>query len=167
LGFDEQMIIQLLFQWLNTFILCGVLTYVLYKPVKEFLRKRAERIKAEIDAAETAMKEAAGLKASYETKLKDIDKERAEILDAARLQAANKETQIVSAAKQEADTIKNRAMNDIDLERQKAKEEIKRQIIEVSALMAKKFVSANIDAKTQAQLIDEAIAELGDARWLS
>ena len=167
LSFDIDFLKDVAFQLLNTGILCAVLTYLLYKPVKNFLAARRERIEGQITSAETQLKEANEMKVMYEEKLKSIDKEKEAILGEARNRALKREQEIIAEAKREAETLKNRAMVDIQREQEKAKDEIKKQIIEVSSLMAGKFVAASIDQNEQNKLVDEVISDLEEVKWLS
>lgn len=165
--FDTPMLINMAMQWVNTAIMCGILSYFLYQPVKKFMKTRADRIKNQLDTAETNLKSSQDLKADYERKLKEIDKERSEILDKARAQALAKSEQIVAEAKHEAQNLKNRAALDIQREIENAKDEMRKQMIEISSLVASRYISTNIDQTTQSRLLDEVIADLGDTTWLS
>lgn len=167
MGFDKQFLIQLGFQLLNTAVLCFILTKLLYKPVKKFLADRKEKIAKQIDNAQAQLSDAEKLKAEYEMKLRDIEKERDEILDEARSRGKQREQQIISEAKQEAETLKSRAMLDIQREQEKAKDEIKKQIIEVSSLVASRFIASSMDEATQNKLVDEVISDLGEVKWQS
>lgn len=162
---DEQLLYSLLFQLLNTLILFIVLSWILYKPVLRALNKRKERIETQISDAQSKFTQADALKFEYELKLADIEKEKASILNQARARAKENEAQIISQAKQEAESIKNRALLDIQREQEKAKEQVRTQIIEVSSLLASKFISKNIDLAEQDKLIDDAIKDLGDVKW--
>lgn len=164
---DQQFLIQIGIQLLNTIIMCAGLSYLLYKPVTKYLNARKERIAGQIDSAEKRLSDAEKLKEQYESKLKEIDKERNEILEESRIRAAQREQQIISEAKKEADSIRQRAMLDIEREQEKAKDDIKHQIIEISSLMASHFIEASIDEKQQNKLVDEVISDLGDVKWLS
>ena len=121
----------------------------------------------QIDSAAIQLEEAEKLKAEYEAKLKEIDSEREEILSSARSAAKQRESEIISDANKEAKIIKDRAMLDIQREQEKAKDEIRKQIIEVSALMASRFISASMNEEQQNQLLGNAIEELEDVKWLS
>ena len=46
-------------------------------------------------------------------------------------------------------------------------DDVKKEIIMVSTLMANKLVAAAIDKDTQDTLIDETLREIGDETWLS
>jgi len=161
------MLKDLAFQLLNTCILCAVLSYLLYKPVKNMLASRKDKIENQISSAETQLAEATKMKALYEEKLKAVDKEKDIILSDARSKAVQREQEIIAEAKAEAEALKNRAMVDIQREQEKAKDEIKKQIIEVSSIMASRFVAASINQKEQDKLVNEVISDLEEVKWLS
>lgn len=165
LTLDQSFLIDVAWQLLNTVILCGVLSFLLYKPVLKFMEKRRERIQNQLDTADEKLTDAGRLKAEYEKKLREINTEREEILSMARTRAAQREQEIISQAKKEAETLKNRAMTDIQREQEKAKDEMKKQIIEISSAMASRFIKASIDESEQKKLADEVISELGDVKW--
>ena len=57
------------------FFLFLALSYLLFNPVRKMLKDRQEKIATDIDTALADKKDAAALKAEYEAKLKNIDKE--------------------------------------------------------------------------------------------
>ncbi|HHY52738.1 MAG TPA: ATP synthase F0 subunit B, partial [Clostridiales bacterium] len=58
LNLDKQLLIQMAIQAVNVLLLTGVLAFLLYKPVKQFMAQRRERIAAEIEAAQKDRAEA-------------------------------------------------------------------------------------------------------------
>jgi F-type H+-transporting ATPase subunit b len=164
-GLDLQTLISIGIQLLNGIILAVALSFILYTPVKEFMRKRSERIRSEMDDAEATMLKANELIAEYERKLREIDRERMEIIEAARLKAADESKIILEEAKREADEIKKRSLDSVAQDKKRLKEELRLYIIELAFLIANKYVTHNIDDETQDKLIEEAIAQLEDARW--
>lgn len=162
---DQQTLIQVAIQIINTIILCFALSKLLYKPVTNFLNARKERIAEQIDTAEIRLSEAEALKAEYESKLKDIETEKNSILEQARAQANINSRQIISDAKTEAENIHTRAMTDIKREEEKAKDEIKKQIIEVSSLVSGKFIAAKMTEEEKNKLVDDAISGLEGVEW--
>lgn len=165
LTLDSQLIYSVIIQLISISILCLILSKILYKPVTEFLQKRRERIENAINEANQKLTDADSLKAEYEIKLKEIEKEKATILEEARIRAKQNEATIIEEAKKEAEAIKNRAMVEIQREQDKAKEEIRLQIIEVSSLVASKFIAKNIDEAEQSKLVEQVIADLGEVKW--
>lgn len=165
LNLNIQLLYGVILQLTATGILCFILSKILYKPVTNFLEKRKNRIANNINEANKKLSQADELKFEYEIKLKEIEKEKASILENARTSAKENEAKIIADAKKEADAIKNRGLLDIKREEEKAKEDIKIQIIEISSLLASKFISKNIDENEQNQLIDKVIADLEEVKW--
>lgn len=165
LTLDSSLLLGVAFQLISTFILFGIIAKFFYKPVINFLEKRKQKIENDIKEAGEKLSQADSLKFEYEVKLKEIEKEKTSILDEARSRAKQNEAKIIEEAKKEAEAIKNRAMLDIEREQEKAKEDVRVQIIEVASLLANKFISKSIDEKEQKELIDSVIADLGEVKW--
>ena len=166
IGFDAQLLWDLGMQLFNTFLIVILLYYILHKPVTAMLEKRKQGIAKNIDDAKAAKADAIELKAHYE-EITKIDEEAAEILKEARAKALAREEQIIAEARKEADEIRAKAASDIRLEKERVKDEMKAQMIDVSTLMASKFVTLSLDEAKQNEIIDEVIKEMGDVQWLS
>ena len=111
--------------------------------------------------------EAIAFKAEYDEKLKNAEKEVDGILSEGRKKALKRENEIVEEAKAEAVRILERADREIELEKSKMKDEVKKEMVAVASVMAGKIIAASIDTDKQAQLIDEALNEMGDNTWRS
>ena len=55
---DFQTLSGIVIQLINGIILAAALSYILYKPVQEFMRRRTERIQSKLDDAEAMMAKA-------------------------------------------------------------------------------------------------------------
>ena len=148
-GLDEQTFIQIGMQLLNAIVLAFALAFILYKPVKEFLDKRSEGIQGKINDADATMAKAKELIAEYENKIKDIEKERLDILEEARLQTINERELIIEEANKEAEEIKKRSIEGASLEKKKLQEESRLYIIELASLMAERYIVENIGNEEQ------------------
>ena len=144
-----------------------IMSYFLFNPAREFLQKRQEKIRAELEDAKNNQEESRALKAEYDEKLKNIDKEAESILADARKRALANENRIIAAAKEEAAAIIERAREEAKLEKQKMADEVKKEIVAVAVLMAGKVVASTVDVAIQDSLIDETLKEIGDSTWLS
>ena len=71
----------------------------------------------------------------------------------------------VSYSREEAGRIIKRADNEIELEKKKAADDMKKEMIAVATMMAGKVVSASIDTDIQESLVDETLNEMGDNTW--
>ncbi|MEG0352097.1 MAG: F0F1 ATP synthase subunit B [Cellulosilyticaceae bacterium] len=155
------------FQLGALFLIIFILAKLLFKPVSDLLEKRQAGIAANINDAKNAKNAAATLKSEYEYKIADINAEAGDILKAARAKALAREEEIITAAKAEAEAIKIKAMEDMKLEQERVRAEIKDEMIEVATLMAGKFVATAMDDAKQSELIEEIIGEMGDVQWLN
>lgn len=167
LGFDWQMINDAVITGISVFILFFALSYLLFNPVRQFLAKRQELIANDLDTAKTSKENARALQAEYEAKLRDVNREAEEILEDARKRAKKREAQIVEEAKMEASRILERANHEIVLEKKKALDEMKQEMISVASLMAGKAVAASIDTQIQDSLVEETLKEIGEDTWQS
>ena len=143
------------------------LSYFLFDPVRDMLKKRQEKIRGELDQAAADQKDAAELKVQYEEKLRNIEKEAEEILSEARKKALANENRIIAEAREEAARIIERANVEAELEKKKAADDVKKEMISIASLMAGKVVAASIDTTVQDNLIDETLQEIGESTWLS
>ena len=164
---DAQLIHDAVLLAIAIFVMFALLSYLLFNPAREMLKKREDKVRDNIDSATKAKEDADALRADYETKLREIHKEEDAILSAARKKALENEARIVEAAKAEAAGIIARAQKQAELEMKKAEDDIKKEIITVASLVAEKAVSEKIDINIQDSLIDETLKEMGDQTWLS
>ncbi len=164
---DPQLIFDVLLMAVAIFVLLLVASNMLFEPAKALLADRQNEIVKDISDAKEASESAAALKAEYESKLKNIEKEAELILGEARQKALKNEQRIVDEAKEEARRIVKHAQEEAVLEQKRAMDDVKKEIVTVAALMAEKVVSASIDTEVQDTLIDETLKEMGDSTWLS
>lgn len=166
-GLDFQLLHDAIITAVAVFVLFLFLSYMLFKPARELLRKRQERIRTDLDTAKADREEANILKTEYEEKMAGAQKDADAVMSEARKKALANEEQIISQAKDEASNIIRQARNEAELEKQKAADEVKTQIIDVASLMAGKVVAANIDTNIQDSLVEETLKEVGEGTWQS
>lgn len=164
---DPQLLHDAVLLAIAVFVMFTFLSYLLFNPARDFLKKREERIKGNIDSAAKAKDDAEKLRAEYEEKLRNIHKEEADILSAARKKALENEAKIIEGAKAEAAKIIERANKQTELAVKKAEDDMKKEIITVASMIAAKVVSENIDLTIQDSLIDDTLKEIGDQTWQS
>lgn len=149
------------------FVLFLIVGNKLFNPIRSVLQKRQDKIRTELETAASDMDRAKELKEEYEEKLKTIDKEADTILGDARKRALANENRIVAEAKEEAARIVERARVEAELEKQKAADEIKKQMVSIASMMAGKVVRETMDVKLQDNLVEETLKEIGEGTWLS
>jgi len=167
LGFDPQLLFDSFVTGINVFILFFALSYMLFNPVREVLEKRKQRIAGELKNAADDKEAARAMKEEYEARLLEVKKEAEGILEDARKRAKQREAEIITEAREEADRIVTRGSREVELERKKALDDMKEQIISIASVMAGKVVAASIDTTVQDALIDETLKEMGESTWQS
>ncbi|MCI8935539.1 MAG: F0F1 ATP synthase subunit B [Lachnospiraceae bacterium] len=164
---DLQLLSDAVLMIIAIFVLFLVASYFLFNPAREMLAKRRAKIKDELDGAAKDKEDASLLKLQYEEKLKNIDKEAEEILGDARKRALESENKIVAEAKAEAARIIDRAKVEAELEKQKAADDVKREMVVLASMIAGKVVKASIDTTVQESLVNETLKEIGESTWQS
>ena len=164
-GLDAQMLADVCITLIAVFVLFLLLSYLLFNPARDLLEKRRAKIQADLDAAAKDKEDALLFKAEYDAKVLAADKEVDEILSEGRKKAAKKEAEIIAGAQEEAVRITQRASREIELEKSKMRDEVKKEMISVASMMAGKFVAESMDEKKQLQLVDDALNEIGDDTW--
>jgi F-type H+-transporting ATPase subunit b len=156
---DAQFLFDAVVLGLSMLLLFTILSYLLFNPVRSLLEKRRQRVLDDQETAKREKQEAIAYKEEYDRKLKEVDKEAQEILSAARKKAMQNEAKIVAEAKEEAARIIEHANAQIELEKKRALDDMKQEMITIASMM--------IDTKVQEGLIDETLKEMGDHTWLS
>jgi len=164
---DFQLLNDAVLLAIAVFFLFLIMSNLLFNPARKLLQDRKDGIARDIADAKKDKEEAEKLKAEYEAKLKDINKERDAILAEARQKALKNETKIISDAKEEAAAIIARANEEAELEKKKVADEVKQEMISVAAVMASKVVAANIDTTIQNTLVEQTLKEMGENTWLN
>ena len=164
---DAQFLFDAIVLALSMLVLFTALSYLLFNPVRDMLEKRKQRVVDDQETAKREKAEAIAFKEEYDLKLKQVEKEAEAILSEARKKAKQNEVKIVAEAKEEAARIMARANAEIELEKKRALDDMKQEMIAIASMMAQKVVSASIDTEVQESLIDETLKEMGENTWLS
>ena len=153
---------QMLASLANLVLLFLIVKKFLYQPVKKMLETRQNAIDADYAAAASAKEQAQAEQKAYEAKRADAKAEADRVIRAAADIATEREQEIVAAAKTKADGIVRQAQEEAALERRKAEEGIRKEIVEVSSALAEKLLEREVSADDHRRLIDTFIDEIGD-----
>ena len=164
-GIDQATLINIIANVINVAVLAAFLAYLLYRPVRSILNKRTSRIQGQLIQAEEELEKATELRHKYEQRMEEVEQEREEILGEARKIAADSSRRLIADAKKEADTIRERAAANVEMEWERAENDMRTAIIDVSAVMAEKFVSLAINKETHDRLFEETVSDLEGMTW--
>lgn len=131
---------QILLHLFNFAVLSLGLYLLLYKPVKNFMDKRAEDIAKQAEDAKSKLNEAEALKLEYEKRLEDAEKEAADIKAKAFEQAQLTADARLKDAEKQKEKIISDAKAAAQRQKEKVLEESKQEIIELAAQMAEKVL---------------------------
>lgn len=164
-GLDLQFLADAAILLLAVFVLFVILSYLVFNPARDLLKRRQEKIQGDLDSADQQKQDAGKLKSEYDAKLRGVEQEAEQILSDTRKKALKKQAEIEDEAKAEAARIIDRANKEVELEKNKVRDEVKKEMIGVAAAMAGKIVAASIDEAKQDKLIEETLSEMGDSTW--
>lgn len=146
----------------NLIILFLVVKRFLFKPVKELFARRQAELDDQYAAAAKAEEKANADKAAWEETLRGANEKADTIISDATAIAERRASEILSDATEKAEGIVKRAEEDAVLERKKATEGIKREIVEVSTALAEKMLEREVSPDDHRDLIDSFIDSIGD-----
>ena len=151
----------MLFAWCNLLILYLFLKKILFKPVKNMIDARQQEVDDMYSGAEAAKNEAQAMKTEYEEKIAKADEESEEILRTAQRRALLKEEEILKEASQEALRIRERADEDIAMEKKRMLGEIKDEVSGMAVDIASAVIGREVTKAEHERFIDSFIDELG------
>ncbi|MCJ7746543.1 MAG: F0F1 ATP synthase subunit B [Desulfobacterales bacterium] len=144
---------------INFIVLLVLLRLFLFKPVLKMLDERAQRTKEGMELAEATKKEYEQAKGEVQ---KQIEKGRQEtqaiIAQAMQVGERLKEESRQEAAKQ-AQTIIDRTRTELETERDKIVEDLRREFVDISIAAAEKVIKETLDREKHRKLIEETLRE--------
>ena len=131
------------------------------------MQAREQKVIDAFDNAEQANKVADERLLELNGKLEAIDDEAKSILKENKQKADARAEEIIQAAYEEAAAIKEKARREIEREQAKAIEDLKQQLAVLAVYAAEKIIETQLDPERQREVINGAIEELGESRWLN
>lgn len=131
---------QILLHLFNLVLLFGIMYFLLYKPVKNFMDKRMNYYKDMDDKAKKNLEDSEKIKSDYETKLADADAEIAAKKAEAVEEASKNRKEIIDNARAEGDEIVATAKKKAKEEHDRMLGETKKEITDMISVAATKIV---------------------------
>ena len=154
-----------LFMWtIVTFlIVLFILKWKAWGPLMSALDKREEDIKNALSAADRAKEDAEKASQDYEELIKKAHSESQQIISDSKIAGEKVKNGIESAAKEKAEEMIEKAKIQIEAERQKAIQEIKSSVVDLSIEAASKILEKNMDSKENRKLVDQTLDSVGQS----
>ena len=128
---------------------------------RTMLGERASRIEEAHNQVQRALEEAQQVRNDYATRLTRIEEEARAHIAAAKREADTARTEIIAEAQQSAVALRRRAEEEIARERQRARIQLRRQIVQITMDAAGDAARAHSNETVQRQLIRDFIARAG------
>ena len=154
-----------LFMWtIVTFlIVLMLLKWKAWGPLMSVLDKRAEDIKNALSAADRAKEDAEKASQDYEKLVQKAHSEAQQIIADSKVAGERVKNDIESAAKEKAEEMIGKAKAQIEAESQKAIQEIKFSVVELSIEAAEKIIEKNLDSEDNRKLVEKTLDSIGQA----
>ena len=147
-------------QILNFLILVAILRARCYKPVVRMIKAREDKIAESLAKADSDVAEAESLKKDYQAQLAEAREKAQAIVDKAeKVAASNRETSLQDT-KREIEQMKKAAQAEIQRDRERAADQLKKEIVALSLLAAGKVVEKNMEASENEALVGDFIDKL-------
>jgi F-type H+-transporting ATPase subunit b len=155
-------------QWSTFFIqieaflvLYLLLSKYAFGPLFGMMEKRRQMIKDQIQTAENSRKQSEQLLEEQKQALQQARKEAYEIIEQAKQTSSKQADEIIIAARAETNRLKDEALQDIESEKNKAVAALRSQVSAMSVMIASKIIEKQIDEKSQEQLVEHYLKEVG------
>src|SRR5581483_311790 len=150
-------------------LIWGIISFVLlflalwkfaWPGLKNGLAARTDRIKDDLDAAETAKTEAEQVLAEYRSQLTDARNESARIIEEARQQADALRREQEQRLQTELAAMRERAAADIESAKAQAVADLRTEVATLAIGAAEVIVQRNLDRSAQENLVDQYINQV-------
>lgn len=159
-GVTHSQFMNFLWHCLNFSILVIILVKFLRKPISDALQGRTESIRNTFDDLDIKKREAEKKYADYERKLATLDEEAERILKGFVGQGRAEKEKIIAQAHDSAERIKAQAELYVAHEVAKAKEQLQKEVSEMSIKMAEELVRKNLAEQDHHRLINEYLEKV-------
>jgi F-type H+-transporting ATPase subunit b len=143
------------------FIVVGLIVWKGGPAIKGMWNGRIDRIRTELETAETARTSAEAKLTQVEASIADADNERARILAEGAETAQTVKTQLVERASTDAAEVRARGVADIESSKAQATGDLQSEIGVLALGAAEAVVANTLDDTTRAELIESYISRVG------
>ena len=148
--------------WITVIVLFLVLKKFFFEKVKNFMETRSNSIQDAFDSAEAVNRRADEKMQNYTKRIANVEAEGREIIRDAKIKADAQAREIIEDANKQ---ILNKAEKNIEREKQKAMEEMRKEVAALAMLAAERIVEREIQNIGQDEIVDEVINKARSTGW--
>ena len=149
----------------STLLLVLVAKRFFWDVVVKFFDARQKFIQDEIEAGQQARKEGEAFKQQYETQMKEAKSEASQLVEQARLQAEANRKEVLNKTNEEVKQMKAKAFADIEMEKQKAQQELANTVSELAFEAASNIIQKEIDPSMHEDYMNDFLRKAGEESW--
>ena len=151
--------------WITVIVLFLVLKKFFFEKVKNFMETRSNSIQDAFDSAEAVNRRADEKMQNYTKRIANVEAEGREIIRDAKIKADAQAREIIEDANKQATEILNKAERNIEREKQKAMEEMRKEVAALAMMAAERIVEREIQNVGQDEIVDEVINKARSTGW--
>lgn len=153
-------VLTMLTQLLSTLIIFLAVKKFLWKPVKNILAKRSEKMQESLDSAFKQNEQATKNLEESKKELEEAKASSKEIIDSARIEATNLKNEIVADAKKQAQNKLDSAENKIEQRRNEVRDELHDEMVNVAMAAVSKLLEEKATSDDDQKALDKYINEV-------
>ena len=138
---------DMIIQIVATIVLVIIVKKFFWGRITDYLDERQSLMASELSDAEKAHEDAVALKETHDKELKEMREKSKEYFESAKSRGEEEKKRIIENAKSEAEAIVASGVKEVESERKKAKEELKKEVVSIASLMTEKVINKEIDKK--------------------
>ncbi len=151
----------ILLHMVNAVLLLAALYYLLYKPVRKFLKAREEKVAGEIDSAAESQKQAEALLSERKRQLDGAASEVAGLIKTGEAQGRARADAVIAAAEAETKAIAEKAKAQVRVIEQNARQELYKDAAQLSVQIASMVLEREVSIEDHRRLLDEFLERAG------
>lgn len=141
-----------------------ILWRVAYRPITAVFRQRADKISGDLAAAEKARAEMEKGKLEYAAQMARLAENAQQMMNKAVKESQAARDEILQAARGQSKEMLDRAIAQIEIEKEKAIREMRQQVLDISMLVAEKTIGEAVGEDLQGRIVDRVFAQLESAQ---
>lgn len=151
-------------------VIWGALAFILlflalwkfaFPGLKKGMEGRTERIRSDLEAAESAKAESVGVLNEYQRQLADARTEASRIIDESRVTADSLRRDLQLKAEADIAELRQRAAADVEAQKAQALSDLRGEVTELALGAAETVVQRNLDRETNSALVEQFISQVG------
>ncbi|MFT7600970.1 MAG: F-type H+-transporting ATPase subunit b [Acidimicrobiales bacterium] len=142
-------------------ILLGLMVKFAVPAVTSAMEGRTQKIRDDLEAAETARTDAVAIKDQHGAELADAKNEASRIIEEARQEAGVVRADLQQRAEADIAGLRSQGEADVAAARERAIADLQTEVSEIVVGAAERVVEANLDPAAQRQLIENYITSVG------